>query len=58
MSAKSPNLVAWGTPVIPALRRQMQEDFKFKASCGYVEIFCFKKKKQLGKTHSHTSLCT
>jgi hypothetical protein len=28
-----------------------------------VEIFCFKKKKnkkkkQLGKTHSHTSLCT
>jgi hypothetical protein len=34
------------TPVDPALRRQRQEDHKFKAILGYIEKPCLKKKKK------------
>jgi hypothetical protein len=43
-------------PVIPALRRQRQEDLKFKVSLDYVERFCLKKeKKGVGGAVAHAS---
>jgi hypothetical protein len=33
-------------PVIMALRRWRQEDFKFKTSLGYIARFCLKKLKK------------
>jgi hypothetical protein len=33
------------TSIIPALRRQRQEDHKFKASLGYMVTPCLKKPK-------------
>jgi hypothetical protein len=41
------NWAWWHTPIIPALRRLLEEDLKFKASLGYVARPCLKKKKNL-----------
>jgi hypothetical protein len=37
--------VWWCTPVIPALGRLRQENYKFKVSLGYTERICLKKPK-------------
>jgi hypothetical protein len=34
-------------PVIPALRRLRQKDYKFKANLGYIAEPCLKKKKKV-----------
>jgi hypothetical protein len=36
--------VWWGTPVIPALGRLRQEDYKFQVGLGYIVRSCLKKK--------------
>jgi hypothetical protein len=35
----------WCTPILPALRRLRQEDWKFKDSLGYITRPCLKKKE-------------
>lgn len=34
------------TPVIPALRRCSQEDYRFKAGLGYTARYCLRAKKE------------
>jgi hypothetical protein len=36
----------WCTPIIPALGRLRQEDHEFKASLGYTQKPCLKKRKK------------
>jgi hypothetical protein len=40
------NRIQWHIPIIPALRRLMQEDSKFKANLGYIVRSCLKKKNK------------
>jgi hypothetical protein len=48
----------WCTPIIPAVRRQRQEDQAFKASLGYIVRSCLKKQTKVQNLVLYTEFGT
>lgn len=49
-------MVWWQKPVIQALEKQNQKDYKHKANLGYIERHCFEEEEEEKENQSHINI--